>query len=86
MEEEEYARLMMYARDVRFERGVDRPKWEHGRIIVCMLHCLMRMNEKVLFLLYFAAMKRTPDDSSVRHNILDDMTAKIRCIGNISGR
>ena len=85
-EEEEYERLIMYARDVRFDRDVDRPKWEHGRIIVCMLHCLMRMNEKVLFLLYFAAMKRTPDGSSVRHNILDDMTAKIRCIGNISGK
>ncbi len=56
-EEEEYERLMMYARDVRFQRDVNRPKWDHGRIIVCMLHCLMRMNEKVLFLLYFAAMK-----------------------------
>jgi hypothetical protein len=85
-EEEEYERLMMYARDVRFERDVERPKWEHGRIIVCMLHCLMRMNEKVLFLLFFTAMKRTPDGSSERHNILDQMTAKIRCIGHISGR
>lgn len=49
-EEEEYERLIMYARDVRFERDVNRPKWDHGRIIVCMLHCLMRMNEKVFYL------------------------------------
>jgi hypothetical protein len=81
-EEEEYERLIMYARDVRFERDVDRPKWERGRIIVCcMLHCLMRMNEKVLFLLYFAAMKRCSGDSSERNKILDLMTAKIRSIG-----
>ena len=32
-EEEEYERLLMYARDVRFERDVNRPKWDHGRII-----------------------------------------------------
>ncbi len=41
-EEEEYERLMMYARDVRFQRDVNRPKWGHGRIIVCMLHCLVK--------------------------------------------
>ncbi len=51
-DEEEYERLLMYARDVRFEGDVGRPKWEHARIIVCMLHCLMWMHEKVLFLLY----------------------------------
>jgi hypothetical protein len=69
--EEEYERLIMYGRDVRFERDVNRPKWDHGRIFVCMLHCLMRMNEKVLFLLYFAAMKRCVGDPGERTNSVD---------------
>jgi hypothetical protein len=50
-EEEEYERWTMYARDDRFVLDVGRPKWELTRIIVCMLHCLMRLHEKVLFLL-----------------------------------
>lgn len=85
-EEEEYERLLMYARDVRFERDVNRPKWEHGRILVCMLHCLMRMNEKVLFLLYFAAMKRCLGDPVERNIIFDLMTSKIRSLGNLSAQ
>jgi len=85
-EEEEYERLIMYARDVRFERDVNRPKWDHGRIIVCMLHCLMRMNEKVFFLLYFAAMKRCLGDPSERNIVMDLLTMKIRSIGNPSAQ
>jgi hypothetical protein len=85
-EEEEYERLIMYARDVRFERDVNRPKWDHGRIIVCMLHCLMRMNEKVFFLLYFAAMKRCLGDPGERNIVMDRMTMKIRTIGNLSAQ
>ena len=85
-EEEEYERLIMYARDVRFERDVNRPKWDHGRIIVCMLHCLMRMNEKVFFLLYFAAMKRCLGDPSERNIVMDLLTMKIRSIGNLSAQ
>ena len=85
-EEEEYERLLMYARDVRFERDVNRPKWDHGRILVCMLHGLMRMNEKVLFLLYFAAMKQCVGDTGERNIILDLMTLKIRTIGNLSAQ
>ena len=85
-EEEEYERLLMYSRDVRFERDINRPKWDHGRILVCMLHCLMRMNEKVLFLLYFAAMKRCVGDTGERNIILDLMTLKIRTIGNLSAQ
>jgi hypothetical protein len=76
-EEEEYERLIMYARNVRFEGDVGRPKWEHARIIVCMLHCLMRMHEKVLFLLYFAAMKRCAGDAETTNETLDRMTGKI---------
>ncbi len=66
MEEEEYDRWTMYARDKRFELDVGRPKWELTRIIVCMLHCLMRMHKKVLFLLYFAAMKRCEGDADMQ--------------------
>ena len=85
-DEEEYKRLLMYARDVRFEGDVGRPKWEHARIIVCMLHCLMRMHEKILFLLYFAAMKRYPGDVAPTNETLDRMTAKIVSMGNLPVR
>ena len=83
-EEEEYERLTMYSRDDRFARDVNRPKWEAHRIVICMLHCLMRMHEKVLFLLYFAAMKSSEDDLDERLKILDRMTAKTITIGNLS--
>ena len=58
IDEEELERLTMYARDPRFMEDVNRPKWEPSRILIDMLHCLMRMHEKVLFLLYFAGMNR----------------------------
>jgi hypothetical protein len=84
LEEEEYKRWTMYARDKRFELDVGRSKWELTRIIVCMLHCLMRMHEKVLFLLYFAAMKRCKGDAGMQTETLDRMTAKIISEGNIT--
>jgi hypothetical protein len=83
-EEEEYERLSMYAKDARFARDVSKPKWEVHRIVICMLHCLMRMHEKVPFLLYFAAMKSNEDDLNERLKILDRMTAKTITIGNLS--
>ena len=58
--EEELERLTMYARDTRFDSDVVSTKLEMGRVILDMLHCPMRMNEKVLFMLYFAAMNRLP--------------------------
>ncbi len=67
-EEEGYERLTIYARDDRFARDVIRPKWEAHRIVICMLHCLMRMHKKVLFLLYFAAMKSSEDDRQNDHH------------------
>jgi hypothetical protein len=82
-EEEEYERLSMYARDERFARDVSRPKWKAHRIVICMLHCRMRMHENVL-LLYFAAMKSSEDDLNERLKILDRMTAKTITIGNLS--
>ncbi len=51
-----------------------------------MLHCLIRVNEKVLFLLYFAAMKRCLGDPGERNIIMDLMTLKIRSIGNLSAQ
>ena len=83
-EEEEYERWTMYARDDRFVLDRGRPKWELTRIIVCMLHCLMRLHEKVLFLLYFAAMKRCVGDAGTQTETLDRMTAKVISIGNIT--
>jgi hypothetical protein len=49
--EEEYEQLTMYLRDNRFEQNILKTKWEPGRVILDMLHCPMRMNEKVLYLL-----------------------------------
>jgi hypothetical protein len=86
-DEEEYERLIMYTRDVRFEGDVARPKWEYGRLVVCMLHCHMLMHEKVLFLLYFAGMKRYDGESQKQNELLNRMmTAKIASIGNLSAR
>jgi hypothetical protein len=44
----------------------------------------MRLHEKVLFLLYFAAMKRCVGDAGTQTETLDRMTAKIISIGNIT--
>ncbi len=49
-EEEELERLTMYAQDVRFNFDVAKTKHEVGRVVVDILHCPMRMNEKNLFL------------------------------------
>jgi hypothetical protein len=82
-EEEELERLEMYSRDERFEIDVDRPIWELHRIVIDMLHCLMRMHEKVLFLLYFAAMNRCQADPRAQAELLDRMSAQTRIIGNL---
>ena len=57
-EEEELERLTLYAQDKRFTSDLSKTKNELRRVVVDMLHCPMRMNEKVLFLLYYAVMKR----------------------------
>jgi hypothetical protein len=44
------------------------------------------MNEKVFFLLYFAAMKRCLGDPSERNILIDLLTMKIRSIGNLSAQ
>jgi hypothetical protein len=49
---DEYERLTMYARDKRFETDVEKAKWELGRVIVDILHCPMRMNEKALLFFF----------------------------------
>ena len=82
-EEEELERLEMYSRDERFDIDVDRPMWELHRIVIDMLHCLMRMHEKVLFLLYFAAMNRCQADPRAQAELLDRMSAQTRIIGNL---
>jgi hypothetical protein len=82
-DEEELERLEMYSRDERFEIDVDRPMWELHRIVIDMLHCLMRMHEKILFLLYFAAMNRCQADTREQAELLDRMSAQTRIIGNL---
>ena len=56
--EDEYERLQLYSRDTRFDLVHIPTKWDLSRVILDMLHCPMRMNEKILFMLYFAAMNR----------------------------
>ena len=81
--EEEYERLQMYSRDTRFD-SVDVPtKLDLGRVILDMLHCPMRMNEKVLFMLYYAAMNRLPHKRDWEP-VLDSMTNIVRRIGDLS--
>ena len=83
IDEEELERLTMYARDPRFSDDVNRPKWEPHRILIDMLHCLMRMHEKVLFLLYFAAMNRCAGNAALIDETLDRLTTKTREIGKL---
>jgi hypothetical protein len=80
--EEEYERLVMYARDTRFDIADIPTKHELGRVIMDMLHCPMRMNEKVLFMLYFAAMNRLPHKVDWQP-VLNRMTDIIRRIGDL---
>jgi hypothetical protein len=80
--EEELERLTMYARDTRFDSDVVSTKWEVGRVILDMLHCPMRMNEKVLFMLYFAAMNRLPNKCDWQP-VLVSMTDILRRIGDL---
>ena len=80
--EEEYERLVMYARDTRFDIADTPTKHELGRVIMDMLHCPMRMNEKVLFMLYFAAMNRLPKKADWQP-VLNSMTDIIRRIGDL---
>ena len=83
IDEEELERLTMYARDPRFMDHVNRPKWEPSRILIDMLHCLMRMHEKVLFLLYFAGMNRCAGNAALIVETLDRLTTKTREIGKL---
>ena len=83
MDEEELERLTMYARDRRFTDDVNRPKWEPHRILIDMLHCLMRMHEKVLFLIYFAAMKSLSGTPERLLETLDSLSAKTRVIAKL---
>ena len=80
--EEELERLTMYARDTRFDSDVVATKLEFGRVILDMLHCPMRMNEKVLFMLYFAAMNRHPKKCDWQP-VLESMTTILRRIGDL---
>ena len=80
--EEEYERLLMYSRDSRFD-SVDLPiKLDLSRVILDMLHCPMRMNEKVLFMLYFAAMNRLPNKCDWEP-VLENMSNIVRRIGDL---
>jgi hypothetical protein len=83
MDEEELERLTMYARDRRFTDDVNRPKWEPHRILIDMLHCLMRMHEKVLFLIYFAAMNRLSGTPERLLATLDSLSAQTRVIAKL---
>jgi hypothetical protein len=53
-EEEEWLQMAMYRRDTRFssDAGLERCTLGLDRIVLDMLHCPMRMHEKVLNLLY----------------------------------
>ena len=53
-EEEEWQQMVMYRRDQRFRGVAETPdgKLELDRVVLDMLHCPMRMHEKVLNLLY----------------------------------
>ena len=82
-EEEELERLTLYAQDKRFHSDVTKTKHELGRVVVDMLHCPMRMNEKILFLLYYAVMKRCGGDISGMNSDMARLSAKVRLIADL---
>ncbi len=82
-EEEELERLSLYAQDKCFTSDLSKTKHELGRVVVDMLHCPMRMNEKILFLLYYAVMKRCGGDIGGMKCALDEITTKVRLIGSL---
>jgi hypothetical protein len=51
-EEEEWQQMKMYRRDTRFASTGAESTWEVERTVLDMLHCPMRMHEKVLNMLY----------------------------------
>ena len=51
-EEEEWEQMKMYRRDTRFSSTGEETSWEIDRTVLDMLHCPMRMHEKVLNMLY----------------------------------
>ena len=51
-EEEEWEQMKMYRRDTRFPSTGEETSWEIERTVLDMLHCPMRMHEKVLNMLY----------------------------------
>ncbi len=83
IDEEELERLTMYARDPRFTDHVNRPEWEPHRILIDILNCLMRMHEKVLFRLYFAAMNTCAGNAALIVETLDRLTTKTRQLGKL---
>ncbi len=76
----------MYAQDKRFTSDGAKTKHEVGRVVVDMLHCPMRMNEKILFLLYYAVTKRCGGNIGGMNSALDRLSAKVRLIGDFLGR
>ncbi len=80
--EEEYERLQLYSCDTRFDSVVVTTKLDLGRVILDMLHCPMRMNEKVLYMLYFAAMNRLPHKRDWEP-VFESMTNIVRQIGDL---
>ena len=80
--EEELERLIMYSRDERFDPTVFPAHHDLGRVLLDMLHCPMRMHEKVLFMLYFAAMKRLSSKEQWSP-ALDSMSEIIRRAGSL---
>ena len=60
----------------QFRSDVTQTKHELGRVVVDMLHCPMRMNEKILFLLYYAVMKQCGGDICGMNSVLALLSAK----------
>ena len=82
-EEEEYLKLQMYLRDDRFLE-LDKDPSMRGqlhKIILDMLHCPMRTNEKVLTLLYEAVLQGAHKAQATI--VLNDLTPIIRRLGSL---
>ncbi len=83
-EEEEYLKLQMYVRDVRFRNLLNETghRSELHKTILDMLHCPMRTNEKVLNLLYEEITQGA--HKAEAKGTLDELTTAVRKVGNLA--
>lgn len=77
----EYKRMKVLRQDQRFLNGSGNLSDDLGRVIIDTLHAPMRMNEKVLYLLYSKAYDNKTKKKAA--GVFDVMSKKLRAMGKL---